>query len=66
MSNIRLVAGIRIANIHPGWVQTDISQYNDQAPLTPKDSAERIYNFMVTDFENGVYWDAEAGCELTW
>ncbi|MGB1242290.1 MAG: SDR family NAD(P)-dependent oxidoreductase [Chitinophagales bacterium] len=62
----RMKKGIRVANIHPGWVQTTINDYNVHAPLTPHDSAERIYSFMVSDFENGAYWDAEAGVELPW
>ena len=62
----RMGRGIRVANIHPGWVQTTINDSNVHAPLTPKDSAERIFSFMVSDFENGVYWDAEAGVKLPW
>jgi len=62
----RMERGIRVANVDPGWVQTDINQNNVHAPLTPQDSAERIFSFMVSDFENGVYWDVEDGVVLPW
>lgn len=62
----RVGKGIRVANIHPGWVQTNINDFNVHAPLTSKESAERIFSFMVSDFENGVYWDVEDACVLTW
>ncbi|MFK7906778.1 MAG: SDR family NAD(P)-dependent oxidoreductase [Chitinophagales bacterium] len=62
----RMERGIRVANVHPGWVQTDINQNNVHAPLTPQDSAEGIFSFMVSGFENGVYWDVEDSVVLPW
>ncbi|MEZ4888674.1 MAG: SDR family NAD(P)-dependent oxidoreductase [Chitinophagales bacterium] len=62
----RVQKGIRVAIIHPGWVQTAINKNNVHAPLTPKESAERIFSFMVSDFENGAYWDVQDGKDLPW
>lgn len=62
----RVKKHIRVANIHPGWVQTNINDFNVHAPLTAKESAKRIFSFMVSDFENGIYWDVEDQCVLSW
>ena len=64
---LRLQGGPKVAVIHPGWVKTTIMHSNlELAPLTPKDSAERIYKFMISDFNSGDYYDAEADRLLPW
>jgi len=57
---------LKVASMHPGWVQTTISASNVNASLTPKESARRIVEFVLNDFENGIYWDVESNVELEW
>lgn len=46
---------IVVTSIHPGWVQTKLG--GSQAPLTPEKSAKSIYHGIVTNTENGKFWD---------
>jgi len=63
----RLVNKIKVATIHPGWVQTTISPESlTMAPLTPLQSAENMYRFISTDFATGTYWDSATDRELAW
>lgn len=63
----RLVNNIKVATIHPGWVQTTISPGGmANAPLTPQQSAENMYRFISTDFATGTYWDSATDRQLTW
>jgi len=63
----RLVNKIKVATIHPGWVQTTISPDSlTMAPLTPQQSAENMYRFISTDFATGTYWDSATDRQLTW
>ncbi len=62
----RLKDSIRVVSIHPGWVQTTISPGCIHAPLTPKESADRIVEFIRGDFETGIFWDVEASQFLNW
>jgi len=63
----RLKETIKVACLHPGWVQTTIIESNlVNATLTPEESAKRIYQFMNSPFDTGVYWDCEDGRELPW
>lgn len=63
----RLKGNPRVAVIHPGWVKTTIMMSNlEHAPLTPKESASSIYDFLTGDFKTGSYYDAEDKCLLPW
>ena len=63
----RLKDKIRVASIHPGWVKTAIIKSNlKNGRLTPKESAENIYDFLISKFESGTFWDSEKGNALTW
>lgn len=54
----RLMGKISVAAIDPGWVKTEIRHSNlENAPLTPKESAENIYKFISSNFKSGTYWD---------
>ena len=54
----RLKGKIDVAAIDPGWVKTEIRLSNlENAPLTPKESAENIYKFITSNFKSGSYWD---------
>ncbi|MBO6606498.1 SDR family NAD(P)-dependent oxidoreductase [Psychroserpens sp.] len=64
---LRLQGVSKVAAIHPGWVKTTIMLSNiELAPLTPEDSAERIYKFLISEFETGSYYDAEDNTLLPW
>ncbi|WP_299289445.1 SDR family NAD(P)-dependent oxidoreductase [uncultured Mucilaginibacter sp.] len=45
---------IKVTPVHPGWVQTKLG--GDQAPLTPEQSAEGIYN-GIADMESGRFYN---------
>ena len=54
----RLMGKINVAAIDPGWVKTEIRLSNlENAPLTPKESADNIYKFITSKFKSGTYWD---------
>jgi len=57
----------KVAAIHPGWVRTNISKSTSiHGRLAPDDAAERIFNFVATNFETGIFWDMEANEKLDW
>ncbi len=63
----RLAGKVKVACIHPGWVKTTIIESNlKNATLTPEESAEKIFSFLMSDFKNGIYWDCEEGVALPW
>ncbi|MFK7750553.1 MAG: SDR family NAD(P)-dependent oxidoreductase [Kordia sp.] len=63
----RLKNNIRVATIHPGWVQTTIIESNlENARLTPKESADNMFDFLTSEFESGAFWDSETGTDLLW
>jgi len=57
---------IKVAALHPGWVKTSIDGNPDSGRLTPEESAASIYNFITSNFQNGIFWDAEFNEELSW
>lgn len=63
----RLEDKIKVASVHPGWVKTTIKESNlINGTLTPKESAENIYQFIQSDFESGTFWNAESESEILW
>lgn len=62
----RLEGKVKVACIHPGWVQTAINGYTPNAPLTGPQSAEKILRFLDADFKQGIFWDVEDWVELAW
>ena len=63
----RLIDKIKVASIHPGWVKTTIIESNlRNGRLTPKQSADNIFDFVTTEFESGTFWNSENGTELLW
>ncbi len=63
----RLKDKIKVASIHPGWVKTTIIKSNiKNGRLTPKESAENIFEFINNDFKSGAFWNSENGTELLW
>ncbi len=53
----RLKEKQKVACIHPGWVQTEIASMNVNAPLTPKESAEKIHKYLVSNFKTAEFWN---------
>lgn len=62
----RLLGKQSIATIHPGWVKTEISESNVNAPLSKEESAESIFDFIQSDFKTGIYWNAPEKEEIEW
>ncbi len=63
----KLEGNISVAAIHPGWVKTTIMDSNmELATLTPEQSAEGIYKFLISNFETGTFWDVEYEKKLEW
>lgn len=55
-----------VAAVHPGWVRTTISKSNVNGRLSPEESAQRIYDFVVSDFKTGVFWNVETQTACKW
>ena len=62
----RLSGTHSVASVHPGWVRTTISKSNVNGRLSPEESAQRIYDFVVSDFRSGIFWNAETQEECNW
>lgn len=63
----RLKDKIKVAAIHPGYVKTTILESNlKNGRLTPKQSADNIFDFISSEFKSGTFWDSENGTELLW
>ena len=43
-----------VSSFHPGWVKTDMGGMN--ADMTPKESAQYIYNLAISKVETGQFW----------
>lgn len=55
-----------VASVHPGWVRTTISKGNANGRLSTEESAQRIYDFVVSDFKTGIFWNVETEAECKW
>ena len=55
-----------VAAVHPGWVRTTISKSNVNGRLSPEESAQKIYDFVVSDFKTGIFWNVETQTECKW
>jgi NAD(P)-dependent dehydrogenase (short-subunit alcohol dehydrogenase family) len=62
----RFVGKVKVASVHPGWVRTTISKNNVNGRLSSNESAEKIFDFVMSDFETGVFWNVETGIEAEW
>ena len=63
----RLLDKQTVATIHPGWVRTTIAKDNIvNGKLSSDESAIKIFNFVTTNFETGIFWDIEAERETEW
>ncbi len=63
----RLLDKQTVATIHPGWVRTTIAKDNIvNGKLSSNESAIKIFNFVTTNFETGIFWNIEAERETEW
>lgn len=63
----RLINQQNIASVHPGWVRTNISVNSSiNGRLSADDSGSKIYNFIISDFETGIFWNIETDSEIDW
>ena len=63
----RLLDKQKIATVHPGWVRTTIAKDNIiNGRLSTDESAIKIFNFVTSDFETGIFWDIEAERKTEW
>jgi len=63
----RLKSGLRVVSIHPGWVRTTIAESNiDNGRLSPEESAIKLFEYIMSNFETGTFWDVESESKLDW
>jgi short-subunit dehydrogenase len=63
----RLSGKIKVASIHPGWVRTTIAKSNiTEGRLSSDESANGIFNFVISDFKTGIFWNIETQTECNW
>jgi NAD(P)-dependent dehydrogenase (short-subunit alcohol dehydrogenase family) len=62
----RLAGRQLVATMHPGWVKTTIAGPEMHGRLTAQESALRIFEFAVSDFKHGIFWNVETGSECEW
>ena len=63
----RLSEKIKVASVHPGWVRTTIAKSNiTEGKLSTEESAKGIFDFAISEFRTGIYWDVESETELVW
>jgi NAD(P)-dependent dehydrogenase (short-subunit alcohol dehydrogenase family) len=62
----RLVGKQLVASVHPGWVRTNISKSNINGRLSPEESAQKIFEFISSDFKTGTFWNVETEAKCTW
>ena len=55
-----------VASVHPGWVRTNISKSNINGRLSPEESAQKIFEFMTSNFKSGIFWNVETEAECPW
>ena len=65
--SIRLKNHHDVACLHPGWVKTTIAKSNiTEGRLTSEESANKIYDFVNHNFENGIFWNVETNDKCKW
>ena len=62
----RLVGKQFVASVHPGWVRTTIAKSNINGRLSTEESATKIFNFVLSDFKTGIFWNVETQTECKW
>jgi len=63
----RLKGKYSVASIHPGWVKTNITDGNaNNAKLLPIESAHKIFDFIMSYYETGIFWNIDTQSINKW
>lgn len=62
----RFIGKQSVASVHPGWVRTTIAKSNVKGRLSTEESAQKIVDFVLSDFKTGIFWNAETETECIW
>lgn len=57
---------IEVLSVHPGWVKTNLSQTNQNAPMNVTESVDGILKILEQPKPSGTFWDAEQQQQLQW
>jgi NAD(P)-dependent dehydrogenase (short-subunit alcohol dehydrogenase family) len=55
-----------VASVHPGWVRTTLVESNVNGRLSAEESAAKIFDFVVSNFKTGIFWNVETQDECRW
>jgi NAD(P)-dependent dehydrogenase (short-subunit alcohol dehydrogenase family) len=55
-----------VAAIHPGWVRTTITKSCENGRLSTKESASKIFDFALSNFNPGIFWNIETQSSIPW
>ncbi len=58
--------GIEVLSVHPGWVRTELSKTNKNAPLAIEDAVDGIVKLIQQSNPSGTFWDATSQKQLNW
>ena len=57
---------IEVLSVHPGWVKTNLSKTNQNAPMQINESVDGILKILEQPKPSGTFWDAEQQIQLNW
>jgi len=62
----RLAGKQLVASVHPGWVRTNLTKSNIHGRLSSEESAQKIVEFITSDFKSGTFWNVETQAVCRW
>jgi len=62
----RLAGKQLVGSVHPGWVRTNLTKSNIHGRLSSEESAQKIVEFITSDFKSGTFWNVETQAECRW
>lgn len=62
----RLQGRQKVASVHPGWVRTTLAKSSVNGRLSPEEAADKIFDFIESNFKTGIFWNAETHTEIAW
>lgn len=66
LSNKLIKKEIIVTSVHPGWVKTNLSETNKNAPFSTVESANGIYKILLKEKVTSTFWDAITQEEIPW
>lgn len=66
LANELFKKGIIVIAVHPGWVKTNLSKTNVNAPISIVESANSIYKLILKKKATNTFWDAITQKEIPW